>query len=110
MIVCQQNARRHPDRSLSGRNFWKIRKVPEIRPGKSLTRWARDKDGWEPSGLDQPTAHRVADEAGGLVDVGLFHDPRPMGLRGLEGDSQQLGDLLRRLDRRNQVQALALPC
>src|SRR5438445_11055442 len=61
-----------------------------------------------PSGLDQATADGVADEPGGLVDAGLFHDPCPVGLRGLEADPQELGDLLRRLALGDELQHFSL--
>src|SRR5438445_9753870 len=110
-----------------------IRKAPQIGPGKSLTAWPSEYRGAPrlrrgapsvggvggpcrgpafprpgPSGLDQATADGVADEPGGLVDAGLFHDPCPVGLRGLDADPQELGDLLRRLALGDELQHLAL--
>src|SRR5256886_12262700 len=110
-----------------------IRKAPQIGPGKSLTAWPSEYrgaprlrrgaperwGGWGamsgprissagPSGLDQATADGVADEPGGLVDAGLFHDPCPVGLRGLEADPQELGDLLRRLALGDELQHFSL--
>ena len=45
------------------------------------------------SGLDYAPSNRVTDEAGGLVDAQLLHDPRAVSLGGLDADVQQSGDL-----------------
>src|SRR2546425_12436529 len=84
-----------------------IRKAPQIGPGKSLTA-PRDARAAGASGLDQATADGVADEPGGLVEAGLFHDPCPVGLRGLEADPQESGDLLCRLALGDKLQHLSL--
>src|SRR6185436_17232878 len=60
------------------------------------------------SDLDQTLADRVADDAGGVRRVELLHDVRAMGLRGLHADPEQLGDFLRGLPGRDQLQDLAL--
>src|SRR5206468_11957319 len=60
------------------------------------------------SSLDQPAADGVADEAGDLVDPQLEHEATAVGLGGLHGDSQHLGDLLRRLALGHQLQNLTL--
>src|SRR5439155_23557979 len=36
--------------------------------------------------LDQAPPNRIPDQAGGLVEVGLFYVPGPMGLRGVTAD------------------------
>src|SRR2546422_5314946 len=40
--------------------------------------------------LDQAPPNRVPDQAGGLVDVGLLHDPGPVGLGGSQAVPQEL--------------------
>ena len=60
------------------------------------------------SSLDQPAADGVADEAGDLVDPQLEHEATAVGLGGLHGDSQHLGDLLRRPALGHQLQNLTL--
>src|SRR5438132_4804324 len=64
-----------------------IRQPPQMGAGNSPVHWRlRQADG---SRLDQAATNRVANEPGGLVDVGLLHDPRPGGFRGLEADAPQ---------------------
>src|SRR5438876_1505733 len=45
-------------------------------------------------GLDQPAADGIPDQAGGLVDVELFHNAGALRFRGLYPDAQPPRDLL----------------
>src|SRR6267142_3403754 len=60
------------------------------------------------SGLDESASDGVADETGDLVDAELDHEVAPVGLRCLLGDSQNLGNLLRRLALGDELQDLPL--
>src|SRR5207249_2914604 len=60
------------------------------------------------SDLDQTLTDRVANDAGGVGRVELLHDVRPVRLGGLHADAERLGDFLRGLAGRDQLQHFPL--
>jgi hypothetical protein len=60
------------------------------------------------SGLDQAFADGVANEPRRLVDVELAHDGRAVRIGRLHADTEDLGDLLRRLALGDELQDFAL--
>src|SRR5215510_15656407 len=83
-----------------------IREIPASCRGKSRTNGEAGVR--EKLSLDDAPADRVADEAGGVVDLELGHDPRAVGFGGLGADAEELGDLLGRLAFGDELKHLAL--
>src|SRR2546427_6807844 len=104
-----------------GDPYKRLRKFPERRPDSEY--FERFGGPWNLKGgpgdcpygakrasdLDQTPANRVPDDAGGVWRVELLHDPCPVGLNGLGADAEDLGDLLRRVTLRQELEDLALP-
>src|SRR5947208_4267771 len=104
-----------------GDPYKRIRKFPERRPDSED--FERFEGPWNLKGgsgecpygakrasdLDQTAADCVPDDAGGVRRVELLHDPCPVGLNGLGADAEELGDLLRRVTLRDELQDLTLP-
>src|SRR5437899_6387784 len=93
----------------------RIRKLPEAATefplGPTVER-ARNRDGEkreraERLDLDQTLTDRVPNDAGGVRRVELLHNVRAVRLGGLHADPEQLGDFLRGLAGRDQLQHLA---
>src|SRR5262249_32308100 len=82
-------------------------KLERVNPETSVTRSSRRADDDQRgrlsrprrrgSGLDKAPANGVADQARGLVNIELGHDPGPVILGGFDAHSQEPGSLLRRL-------------
>src|SRR5688500_10196534 len=58
--------------------------------------------------LNEPSPDRVADQSGRRVDVQLLHHFHPMRLRGLRRNTEDEGDLFRRVSFGDQLQNEAL--
>jgi hypothetical protein len=57
---------------------------------------------------DEADAHRIAGEAGDIVDVEPLHDLRAVGLDGLDADRQAFGDIACGIAFGDELQDLAL--
>ena len=56
--------------------------------------------------MDEPTPDREADQSGSIVNVELPHDASPMAISRLDTDSEDSGNLLRRLSFRHELKYL----
>src|SRR2546426_4133452 len=83
--------------------YKRMRKLPEGWPRASPPGARRGSD------LDQTPADGVPDDAGRVWRVELLHDPGPVRLDSLGADAEELGDLLRRVTLRDELQDFALP-